>query len=202
MKHIKLKNIIYSLLGAGLGLALFISFSGAATATPLSSGLQAFQMTPKPHRPNLDTPYSVLNNSNENALFRLKGTSVLGNMLSFGQTRFHELALGYPDQNVPGTALSVNGTITIKELADPARGDALVPACVNDFGVINVCPAASFSCTGTAPSDAQLCSGDDTGLSADTQVSLVASCDTAKCEYTCNSGFHKDGDSCVANTTP
>jgi len=66
---------------------------------------------------------------------------IFQNIVSFGQTRFNKLAVGYSDQNVPNTKLAVNGTITIKELADPARGDALAPACVNDFGVITLCAA-------------------------------------------------------------
>ncbi|MCD5390017.1 MAG: hypothetical protein LR005_01385 [Candidatus Pacebacteria bacterium] len=141
MKNINLKKIMYAALGGVLGLALFISLSGDATATGASPGFQAFQMAEKSdNTKKLSDDGTVLSNNAERAIFRLAGTAVFGNMLSFGQTRFHELAVGYPDQNVPDDVeLSVNGTITIKELADPTRGDALVPACVNDFGVISLC---------------------------------------------------------------
>ncbi|MDI6720851.1 MAG: hypothetical protein QMD85_00570, partial [Candidatus Aenigmarchaeota archaeon] len=61
-------------------------------------------------------------------------------------------------------------------------------------------------CTGTTPSNAALCSGDDSGLTADTAKTLASSCGTAKCEYTCSSGYYKSGTSCVAyactGTTP
>lgn len=57
-----------------------------------------------------------------------------------------------------------------------------------------------YSCTGTVPSNAQLCSGDDTGLTATTTRTLVASCGTPKCEYTCSSGYQLSGGVCVSTS--
>ncbi|MEK7153295.1 MAG: fibronectin type III domain-containing protein, partial [Patescibacteria group bacterium] len=57
-----------------------------------------------------------------------------------------------------------------------------------------------FSCTGTTPSNAGLCSGDDASLTADTAKTLVSSCGSPKCEYTCNSGYTLSGGSCVPIT--
>ncbi|MDI6720766.1 MAG: tandem-95 repeat protein, partial [Candidatus Aenigmarchaeota archaeon] len=57
-----------------------------------------------------------------------------------------------------------------------------------------------YTCTGTTPSNAALCTGDDTGLTADTAKALAASCGTAKCEYTCNQYSTKSGNSCALNT--
>ena len=52
----------------------------------------------------------------------------------------------------------------------------------------------NYSCIGPVPSNATLCLGDDTGLSADMTRSLVLSCTATKCEYTCNSGYvYKNG---------
>ena len=56
----------------------------------------------------------------------------------------------------------------------------------------------TYECFGAYIPYAQICSGDDTGLTADTQTTLVSACGTTKCEYTCNSGFTKHGNSCVA----
>jgi len=58
----------------------------------------------------------------------------------------------------------------------------------------------TFSCTGTVPSNATLCSGDGTGLSANTARTPVSSCTAAKCEYTCNSGYVLSGGACVPVT--
>ncbi len=59
---------------------------------------------------------------------------------------------------------------------------------------------SSYSCT-NAPSNATatLCPGDDTGLTANTTSRVVSSCanNTIKCEYRCNSGYEKSGNSCV-----
>jgi hypothetical protein len=60
------------------------------------------------------------------------------------------------------------------------------------------CTPISFVCTGTTPSNANLCSGDSTGLSADTPRTVVSSCTVGtKCEYTCDNGYTRSGNSCV-----
>jgi hypothetical protein len=57
------------------------------------------------------------------------------------------------------------------------------------------------TCTGTTPSNANLCSGDSSGLTSNVVKSLVSSCTASKkCEYTCKSGYKKVGSSCVACT--
>lgn len=52
-------------------------------------------------------------------------------------------------------------------------------------------------CTGLVPSNATLCSGDDTGLSVDTARTAVGACTATKCEYSCNAGYTYSGGSCV-----
>lgn len=56
---------------------------------------------------------------------------------------------------------------------------------------------AAYTCQWTVPSNASLCAWDDTWLSADTTRSVANSCTTTKCEYTCDSGYTKSGNSCV-----
>lgn len=62
------------------------------------------------------------------------------------------------------------------------------------------------SCIGTIPSNAQLCSGDEVGLTQDTQRTIVGNdftyCTTTKCEYVCNDGYTKSGNGCVKTTPP
>ncbi len=63
----------------------------------------------------------------------------------------------------------------------------------------NVC-GASYRCTGTVPTNAALCTSDNTGLTADTARTTVTSCTIAKkCEYTCSTGYVPSADkmSCV-----
>lgn len=60
----------------------------------------------------------------------------------------------------------------------------------------------TFSCIPPAPSaaSATLCTGDDTGLSANTNNSVVdsvGSCGAPKCEYYCNAGYTKVGNNCI-----
>ena len=55
----------------------------------------------------------------------------------------------------------------------------------------------TYACTGTAPANANLCSGDDTGLTSNVASTLVTSCTASKCEYTCAAGYSKSGNSCV-----
>ncbi len=56
-------------------------------------------------------------------------------------------------------------------------------------------------CTGSTPSNAQLCSGDNQGFTTPTARTLVPACtDTAKCEYICNSGFGKVGNFCMSTS--
>ncbi len=64
--------------------------------------------------------------------------------------------------------------------------------------------AVTYSCTGIIPStNADLCSGDNTGLTVDTSNSLVSSCTTTKkCEYTCKSGYTLSGGQCTTSTAP
>jgi hypothetical protein len=98
-----------------------------------------------------------------------------------------------------GTSQSVNhpwptaGTYTFKVMAQDNK--------VGDSGwqshTITISDPV-YSCTGGIPINAAICSGDDTGLAVDTARSVANSCTATKCEYTCNSGYLKSGNNCIA----
>ncbi|MCF7812026.1 DUF4215 domain-containing protein [Candidatus Gracilibacteria bacterium] len=57
------------------------------------------------------------------------------------------------------------------------------------------------SCTGTTPSNTNLCTGDAAGLTENTPKTLVSSCTSGtKCEYTCNPYYNYQYSGCVKNT--
>ena len=66
--------------------------------------------------------------------------------------------------------------------------------CVGGYSGANCATPPTFSCTGTLPAatQAQLCTGDDTGLGAAAsygKVDSAATCTAAKCEYYCVGGY-------------
>ncbi len=62
-------------------------------------------------------------------------------------------------------------------------------------------PITQYQCIGSA-TNADLCSSDNLGLTADTTITFVSSCtDAKKCEFTCNSGFKLESGQCVQQTT-
>ncbi len=66
----------------------------------------------------------------------------------------------------------------------------------------NTQDCALFTCTGSVPANAVLCSGDNQGLIINTPITLVAACGVNKCEYSCNSGNELKGGACVPICTP
>lgn len=76
----------------------------------------------------------------------------------------------------------------------------------NSNGNIDTTPdeddSTTLTCGGAVPENANLCAGDDTGLTSETNNSILApgkDCSTKKCEYICNAGFRRKGNSCVAD---
>ena len=63
----------------------------------------------------------------------------------------------------------------------------------------NQCEKITYSCQGSAPANATLCSSDNLNLTANVNKSLVSSCGTSKCEYTCNSGYKLLNNKCEIN---
>ena len=58
-----------------------------------------------------------------------------------------------------------------------------------------------YSCTGTAPANAVLCSGDDQNLVANIARRVFSSCSPeTKCQYVCDSGFNSVNGVCVRQT--
>ena len=57
----------------------------------------------------------------------------------------------------------------------------------------------TYSCTGTNPTNATLCTGDNQSLIANAANQMVGTCSSGtKCEYTCNSGYGLVNGACVA----
>ena len=77
-------------------------------------------------------------------------------------------------------------------IANPGQQDA------DNDGTGDACETALFFCTGSSPTNAQLCTDDATGLSANTARTVVTSCGAAKCEYTCSAGFILQNGACIA----
>ena len=94
---------------------------------------------------------------------------------------------------------AVRSSALAHQYSDPQR------VCVNAKGIFTLnCPSTpqTYSCTGTLPANATLCSGDDQGLAQDTNITLVSSCtNTQKCEAICNGGYHEENGACVADAT-
>ncbi len=79
------------------------------------------------------------------------------------------------------------------------NGSACVAMCTS--GQVwdgTACVTPQFSCTGSIPSNSALCASDNLGLTSDTPRTLAASCGAPKCEYLCNGGYVKSGNTCVA----
>jgi cysteine-rich repeat protein len=81
-------------------------------------------------------------------------------------------------------------TNTVRTLTDQCTDAKCEYTCNDGFVKYkNTC----VGCTGTTPSNAQMCSSDDQGLTANVAKTVKSSCtDKTKCEYTCNPGFAKD----------
>jgi len=63
-------------------------------------------------------------------------------------------------------------------------------------------PSTTYSCqnlSGITTTNATLCENDTSTLTANTNYSVVDTCTATKCEYKCNTGYHKAGTACVEN---
>jgi len=82
---------------------------------------------------------------------------------------------------------------TVRSLVNRAVGgsaDTTATFTITPTDLVFTIAAPSYSCTGTAPTHSQLCANDNTGLSANTALTVVAACTAGtKCEYTCTDGY-------------
>jgi|GEM_PF-3518772 len=101
--------------------------------------------------------------------------------------------------NATGLTGDTNRTLVAACSNDPTNCEYV---CNSGYALSGgVCVAVTYSCTGTTPTNATICTGDDTGLTANTPKTVVASCTTGnKCEHTCNSGYTLSAGVCVAVT--
>ncbi|MDR3169516.1 MAG: hypothetical protein LBU27_07365 [Candidatus Peribacteria bacterium] len=70
-----------------------------------------------------------------------------------------------------------------------------------DTLIDNLGGIACYSCQGVAPDNATLCPEDNTELTANTNRTLVSSCGSAKCEYTCNAEYTLQNGACAKQET-
>ena len=152
--------------------------------------LGAFQSSMSGNGFGLNTNISQNNQNNQNPIIQLWTTNYGGGSMGGG------FSATLQKVNIAG---AVRSSALAHQYSDPQR------VCVNAKGIFTLnCPSTpqTYSCTGTLPTNATLCSGDDQGLSQDTNITLVSSCtNTQKCEAICNGGYHEENGACVADAT-
>lgn len=111
------------------------------------------------------------------------------------------------DQWMPAIGLVDSGTAQIATRQWPTTGAKTfkVNACDSKGScsgftshTITISLPITYSCTGTVPTNATLIPGDNLSLVADAPITVVDADTIDKCEYTCDSGYIKSGNSCVA----
>lgn len=103
---------------------------------------------------------------------------------------------GYVNSNTSQTvsqAIAIPGVYSYKVRTEDSKGGVSPWTPVQATTCVN----PTYVCTGTIPVNAVVCAGDSTGLSINTSRTVVNSCTVAKCEYTCSSGYIKNGNSCI-----
>jgi hypothetical protein len=134
---------------------------------------------------NGDMKYHIYRGSSPSTLVQI----VL--QTSDGYSELHHLPLNYIDSTVTAGSVYYYKVIAFNGDVSGIIGPITAPS-----------PCPLYSCT-TAPTNATLCSGDDTGLTANTTSTVVNSCSTPtgsvpKCEYTCSSGYVNNGGACTS----
>jgi len=107
-----------------------------------------------------------------------------------------------------GNLTSVQGIVTSKTYVIDSQGNESNHITTHFTPVYPLpgsvaCPGTTtptYSCTGSVPANSNFCSGSDQGLAQNTQRNVFASCGNNKCAYTCKSGYHKEGNTCVKDT--
>ncbi len=97
------------------------------------------------------------------------------------------------------SSLALKGTNGDFAPSDPNR---LRPVCADSQGMLTTdCgTTATYTCSGSI-TNGQMCSGDDQNLTQNGTWHAVENCGADKCEYTCDTGYHEDNGSCVADAT-
>ncbi len=153
MKHTFTHKILPALAGTALALALAIGFAPqirAQVGTLFGTGggnygAQRFQLAAKNGDKvsyNGVTDYSpsmpLFGNSNQNAIFRMAGSALFDNVMSFGQTRLEKLVVGFQllganaFNPLSGYALDVNGSIAVRKFSNDQGQKHYL--CADDFG--------------------------------------------------------------------
>ena len=198
---------------------------GSSNLLQLSGfNLEKFQLSPTDYDAELGDNSPYLNALPSEVAFRNFGSSILNqtsvvNNAFFDHKEAGEVAdlnIGFDSFNVPDIArLQVGGgqegTVQVQALAD-ANDPNIYCVCANQYGEMRRCgiydPANGqlcsgtvqqtiYSCTGPTPTNATMCGGDNSSLTANTPNTVVNACTATKCEYTCNEGYVLQGGTCV-----
>ncbi|MBI2173043.1 MAG: hypothetical protein HYT73_02405, partial [Candidatus Aenigmarchaeota archaeon] len=129
-------------------------------------------------------------------------TNNAGETLATARTIDFTTTAGTLLQNSCSTTTSeTTCSVTLRSSTTPGIASVRgVSGSLSDETGVQFTEQAQPSCTGTPPANSDICSGDNTGLSTDTPITLVSSCGTPKCEYACRTGFTKQGSTCVPQT--
>ncbi|MCA9362617.1 hypothetical protein KC906_04530 [Candidatus Kaiserbacteria bacterium] len=96
------------------------------------------------------------------------------------------------------TGLSINTPYTYAAANTAAKCEY---SCSSGY-VWNGTSCAPATCTGTLPVNSTIYTGDNTGLTVNTPYTYATPNTTAKCEYSCNSGYTWDGANCNETLYP
>lgn len=110
-------------------------------------------------------------------------------------------ASGYVNSGISQTApytWTINGAYTFQVLTQDSTG--LSSAWTSH--PITIGSVASYSCTGSVPTNASMFANDNIGLIANTLYTYSATDTATKCEYSCNGGYIWNGSSCIVSCTP
>lgn len=128
------------------------------------------------------------------------GSGPYGERSDFGAAAVHA-GLIQPGQTATIRRILVGpSTLTSSErngVASSAYAQSMCAVTISLAGATT--GGAQYSCTGTLPTNASSYTGDETGLTGNTARSFNALGTSAKCEYSCNSGYTWSGSACVAS---
>ena len=156
MKHTFTHKILPALAGTALALALAIGFAPQIRAQVGNLfhtgggnyGAQRFELAAKMGNDNISIQqnnylenmpiFGDSNHSQPNAIFRMAGTALFDNVMSFGQTRLEKLVIGSQllganaFDPLAGYALDVNGSIAVRKFSNDQNKSHYL--CADDFG--------------------------------------------------------------------
>lgn len=159
------------------------------------------------HPPGYDSPDMVVaSNATVNSSYNIFANATSVTPYNFGTEGTYNDNGGNqyatdPDLDVDykpeSTSAAIDAGATIALVTTDLAGTTRPQDDAYDVGAYEIDITPNYSCTGSVPSNATLCSGDNSGLSGDTARTLATTCGTPKCEYTCSPGYSYSAGTCV-----